>query len=133
MQAFDSSRREVLAKSGFALATTVSGLAGTAVAGDVGTADTKDHFIKFAIDSGEGKPNYTVSVPDPNPREVNIDGNDTVYNYDTYTYVDGKLDGSWSPYYDELEFDGSLSDSNFSWDADPEIQVTIDDTVVQDG
>ncbi|ELZ79486.1 hypothetical protein C455_07877 [Haloferax larsenii JCM 13917] len=60
--------------------------------------------------------------------------NDKVIKHDTWTKIKGGLDGANEPFYDEIEFNGSLDDSDWEIvNADPEIRVTVDGTVKQEG
>jgi hypothetical protein len=98
--------------------------------------DTKDHYIQFSVGPGEGTPGYRVSVPDADPVFVNLEtlsNQDDVTKYPDHTEVDGQLKGNAAPYEDEIEFDGSLNDSDFHWSASGGIQVIIDDEVKQEG
>lgn len=99
----------------------------------------KDHYIVFSIDSNDSNPSYEVSVPDPDPALVNIethsrlDGSDDVYYHNDYTTVQGQLDSSAKPYEDEIEFNGSLSSSDFDWEADGTVTVEVDSDTKQRG
>lgn len=119
-------RRTVLKKVGGA-ATLLAGVTGSAAA-DTGN---KDHYIRFR--STGGSANYSVSVPDPDANLVSIEGDDEVTRFSDATTVSGNLNTLFAPYHDELEFNGSLDDDDFSWSADSNVRVTIDGVIVKEG
>jgi len=127
----ESSRRTVLKKAG-AAAVLLTGATGSAAA-QAETQDTKEHYIRFEIDKGEGTGSYSGELPDPDPDTENLEsGEDTVTTYDDHSHYSGEVDGSWQPRYDEYQFDGSLDSEHFSWDADANVRVILNGTVVQD-
>lgn len=124
-----STRRTVLKKAGAAVAL-FAGATGS-VAAQAETQDTKEHYIRFEIDNGDGSGSYSGELPDPNPNTENLESDDTVTSYDDHCHYSGSVDGSWQPRYDEYQFDGSLSSSDFSWTADSNVRVILDGNVVQ--
>ncbi|WP_139198307.1 hypothetical protein [Haloferax larsenii] len=122
----------MLRKIASAAATTsvlAAGAAGSAA------AETKEHYVRFEVDGGDGKGNYNVTLPDTDPVFENVEKNGgddvTVYEKDDKTVVDGTVDGSFPPRYDKYEFDGDMDRFDFS--ADQNIRVTVNDKVKQDG
>lgn len=138
-----TTRRSIVKKMGAAAVGLAAGATGSAAASSddspsVSPEDTKQHYIRFQIDKNEGAPAYNLTVPDPNPNLVSVEDcylncNDQVTYYDDRTVIDGNLNGANSPFYDEVEFDGSLDSADFEWTADAEIEVTLDGDVVQNG
>lgn len=143
----DTTRRSMVRKVGAVAVGLGIGATGSAAAADseepdipVSPDQTKTNYIRFEISSGEGNPEYTVTVPDADATLDNIDngpvlGNDTVTrndNADT-TFVDGNLNGANEPYYDALAFDGSLDSPDFSYDAEPDIAVVVNGEIKQQG
>ena len=125
-------RRTVLRKSAATAALLSVGAVGSVAASEnetseVGTQthDVKDHYIRFEIDSGDGEGiNWDCSVPDSDAELVNGESEDSITRYQSSAYASGELNGFTSPYYDEVRFNGSVSD--VSWSADYPARVIID-------
>ncbi|WP_161605932.1 hypothetical protein, partial [Haloferax mucosum] len=148
-------RRSVVKKTGAAIAGLGLCATGSAAASksdtesastdlDVGLFDSKNHYVKFEIESGDGSPDYEVNIPDPDPRLVSIENkwtdapsNDKVISHDTWTKIKGGLDGADKPYKDEIEFHAKEDlDKEKNWEivsADAEIRVILDGEVIQQG
>ncbi|USZ66740.1 hypothetical protein NGM10_08290 [Halorussus salilacus] len=125
-----STRRTVLKKAGVTVALFTG--ATSSVTAQAETQDSKEHYLRFEIDNGDGTGEYSGELPDPNPDTENLEsGEDEVTTYDDHSHYSGEVDGSWQPRYDEYRFDGSLDSPDFSWDADSNVRVILDGTVVQ--
>ena len=130
-----TSRRAILARGAVAMTGSI-GVVSRSARGQtdgVGSQQTKAHYIEFSVEDGDGSAQYFVSVPDPEPSYDGLESDDEIREYDTYTTVDGSLNGNFSPRQDEIDFDGSLDDNDFDWNADPEVRVIIDGDTVQSG
>jgi hypothetical protein len=125
-------RRTVLKNSAATAALLSVGAVGSVAASEdetseVGTQthDVKDHYIRFEIDSGDGEGiNWDCSVPDSDAELINGESGDSITRYQSSAFASGSLNGFRSPYYDEVRFNGSISE--VTWSADYPARVIID-------
>lgn len=123
----NTTRRNVLKKT-VAFAALSVGVTGSASA--LEAQGVKANYIRFEVDNGDGYGQYEATMPDPDAEGENMESDDSLHNYSTYSVAEGWVDGSWQPRYDEYHFDGSESD--LSWTADANIRVIVNDQIVQD-
>lgn len=120
-------RRTALKKSAGVAAVLSTGAVGSASASEAGTQDSKAHYIRFEPDGGSGQ--WDCRVPDASANTENFEGDDSIRRYSDYAEANGSVNPTFSPKYDEIQFDGDLA--NLEWSADATVRVIVDGTVKQ--
>lgn len=122
-----TNRRTVLKTFAGVAAMFGTGAVGSASASELGTQDSKAHYIRFEPDGSSGQ--WDCRVPDASANTENFEGHDSIRRYSGYAEADGSVDPTFSPKYDEIQFDGDLAD--LDWSADPTVRVIVDGDVKQ--
>lgn len=114
-----STRRSVVKKMGAGAAALVA---------CVGSASaTKDHYIRFEPRDGASKADWAASGPDGAPNTENFESGDDITAGSGSWTADGTVDDGYAPRYDEIQFNGDLS--NLDYNVDPEVRVIVDGTI----